>query len=130
MASLHNGPAANSHWMDEERRQERAETDHIAGLEWGGDVHRARVLDIAMTGARIETDAALKAGDGLVFASVRMGRRPAIVIWRDGSTAGLRFTDEDAAAAERRGLPPARHWLSHLRRHDGGDDGDGGDTNR
>ena len=76
----------------------------------------ARVIDVAMTGACVETNAALAEGDRLIYASVRMGRRPAEVMWCEDGRAGLKFTDEDAAAAERRGLPPARHWLSKLRR--------------
>lgn len=100
---------------EEARRQTRAETDQIVRIERRGDAHKGRLLDIAMTGARVACKTRLREGDRVVFRSVRMGERPAEVVWSEKGVLGLRFTDDAASEAERRGQPPAKHWLSALR---------------
>ena len=96
------------------RRQVRADTDHLAALDVDGKTLNVRVLDVTMTGARVQLSAEIS-GDGvLTFKSVRMGSRPARLVWREGDMVGLRFIDSEAMVAETRGLPSARHWLSRL----------------
>lgn len=100
---------------EEARRQVRAGTDQVVRLDVEGRAVKARLLDLALTGARVACKADMRAGDAVTFRSARMGERPAEVVWADDGIVGLRFTDAPAAEAERRGLPPARHWLSGLR---------------
>ncbi|MBV7256891.1 PilZ domain-containing protein [Pacificimonas sp. WHA3] len=102
---------------DEPRAQPRADANHLAALIRDGKPSNARVIDVSQTGVCVETALALSEAEDLVYTSVRMGRRPAIVIWCENGVAGLAFTDDIARLAEARGQPAARHWLSVLRKN-------------
>lgn len=92
----------------EGRRQTRARSRHLVGLKMAdGRVCNGLLLDISLIGARVESSAPLTVGDSLTFSSVRMGERPAEVVWSEGKQVGLRFLDKMAAQAVTRRRNPA-----------------------
>ncbi|MGB3723187.1 MAG: PilZ domain-containing protein [Pacificimonas sp.] len=91
------------------RRQVRARSRHLVAVVIGGQPHNALLLDISITGARVETAAPVAKGDRIGFSSVRMGLRPGEVIWAAQGEVGIRFLDRAAAMAVSRNRARAPH---------------------
>ena len=73
------------------REAPRVDVDLPARLQVGSQVVFARLRDISIDGARIETDDILLEGDELTLSLRNRTGIRASVIWTDGDFAGLRF---------------------------------------
>jgi hypothetical protein len=72
------------------RAEPRLKVFQLASLRTGGAPHRAHVLDISRSGARVHCTAGLQRGQRVMLAIDPLDIA-ATVLWETGARAGLRF---------------------------------------
>jgi hypothetical protein len=72
------------------RGDPRVKLFQLAGLRAGGEAHRAHVLDISLSGARVHCAANLRCGQAVTLMIEHL-HVPATVLWEDDHRVGLRF---------------------------------------
>lgn len=72
------------------RGDPRVKLFQLAGLRADGDAHRAHVLDISRSGARVHCAADLRCGQAVALMIEHL-HIPATVLWEDSHRVGLRF---------------------------------------